>query len=307
MNLRSLSQQLPKLTPMRWFMVLSILAILLAIGLPPDPHSVKDLHTTTTNYRLAVAILLVPYVIIWYTSFYAYAKLLEYSSPLRKTKDGAAFQKITIGMGALAFSLMLPTIISLVLSSLAGHQPSLHSAVVIINNYLGLFPGLLAFLLLLNGSRALVRTAKGGAQRLDLRWHAPWFLLLSVTFAHLTIQNQYRSHPYHLATWLLITTFIVPYLYGWAVGLLSAYDLNLYAQAVKGSLYKNAIRQFAAGITVTIMGSIAVQFVNNALAQRINKSLGLVLLIDYGLLIIVAVGLLLMAAGTKKLKLIEEI
>jgi hypothetical protein len=72
-------------------------------------------------------------------------------------------------------------------------------------------------------------------------------------------------------------------------------------------LYKRAIRLFASGITVVILGSIAIQFVSITITQRLSDSLGAVLLIDYGLLIIVTIGLFLMAFGTKQLQKIEEV
>ena len=292
---------------MWWFIILTVITIGLALGLPPDPHAVQQLHTSAAAYRLAVAALLIPYAIIWYLSFYAFAKLQEYSRALKGSKDGAAFRKITMGMGTLAFSLVVPTTLSLMLNAIAVHHSSLKTATTIINNYLGLFPGLVSFFLLYNGTRALLHTAKGGTEKLDLRWYMPGFLLLSVVFSHLTIENQYRWDPYHLPLWLLIITFILPYLYAWMVGLLSTYDLNLYASMVPGSLYRRAIKQFARGISVVIAASIAIQFIDITLAQRIGKSLGVVLLFDYVLLIIIAIGLALMALGTKKLKQIEEI
>ena len=296
-----------KLTPLKWFVVLAVIAVGLALGLPPDPQAVQHLHTTQASYRLAIAALLIPYILIWYASFFSFAKLQEYSKPLKDTKDGAAFRKITIGMGTLAFSLVVPTIIMLILSNIASHQSSFGTTAGIINNYLGLFPGMIAFLLLYNGARQLLGTVSKKAGRLDIRWHAPWFLLLSATFSHLAIENQYRWDSYHLAVWLLITTYVVPFLYGWAVGLLSAHDFNLYAQIVRGTLYRQAIKQFAIGITVVITGSIAIQFVNITLAHRANNSLGFVLLIDYLILIIIAAGLILMARGTMNLKKIEEV
>ena len=296
-------------TPMTWFVILTLITIGLALGLPPDPHAVRQLHTSETAYRIAVAALLIPYVLIWYTSFYAFAKLREYSKPLRGTKDGAAFHKIAVGMGTLAFSLIIPTTISLILNSIAGHHPSFKTTAIIIDNYLSLFPGLISFLLLYNGACALVSTIRSTTKvrKLDLRWHAPWFLLLSIVFSHLTIQNQYHRNPYHLAEWLLIATFIVPYLYGWMVGLLSAHMFRAYSRTVPGLLYRQATGRFAIGVAIVIAGSIAVQFLNIALAQRSSNSLGSVLLLDYGLLIIVTVGLALMALGTKKLQRIEEI
>jgi len=105
---------------------------------------------------------------------------------------------------------------------------------------------------------------------------------------------------------VLVVTYIVPYLYGWMVGLLSAYELRTYANNVKGVLYRSAVGQFATGIAVTVLGSIAIQFINITLAKRVGGSLGMVLLINYVLLAVVAVGLVMMALGTKKLKRIEE-
>ncbi len=292
---------------MSWFVVLALLAIGLALGLPPDPQTLLKLHVSATTYRLAIVTVLVPYVLIWYASFYAFAKLQEYSQKLKGAKESAAFRKINAGMGTLAFSLVVPTIVSLTLNNIAAHYVSFKPAATIISNYVNLYPGLVAFLLLCNGARQLLRTVRGGTERLDLRWHAPWFLLLTVMFSHLAIENHYRSHPYYLTLWLLVITVIVPYLYGWMVGLLSAYDFYLYAGTVHGTLYQKAVRQFANGIAVAIAGSIAVQFVNITLAQSLNRSLGGILLLDYLLLAIVAAGLILMALGTKKLKLIEEI
>lgn len=292
---------------MTWFVILVVVVVGLASGLQPDPEAVRQLHTTETTYRLAVAALLVPYIIIWYTGFYTFAKLREYSKPLKHTKDGVGFHTITAGMGVLAFGLVVPTIIALVLNNIAVHHPAFKAPATITNNYLGLFPGLLAFLLLYNGALKLVSTIREKTRKLDLRRHAPWFLLLAATFTYLTLQNRYRFHSYYLPVWLLVTTIIVPYVYGWMVGLLSAYELRTYAQSVKGLLYQKAIKQFASGIAVAIVASIAIQFVNITIAQRFSHSLGAILLIDYLLLIIVGVGLILMALGTKKLKRLEEI
>lgn len=296
-----------RLTPMRWFLLLALVAIGLALGLTPDPAAVRQLHTSPTTYRLAIAALLIPYVVIWYVSFYAFAKLREYSRPLKDSIDGLAFHRITIGMGTLAFSLIVPTIIALVLGNIASHEPSFKATSVIIGNYLGLFPGLIAFWFLGSGARMLIQTTPKAMGKFDIRWHAPWFFLLSVVFSHLAIENHYRWHPYHLNLWPLIITFIVPYLYAWMVGLLAAYELGWYAKMVKGLLYKQAVRQFSNGIAVVIFASITIQFVNVTLAQRLGSSLGGTLLVDYVLLIVAAVGLILMALGTKKLKRIEEI
>jgi len=294
------------MTPLKWFAILAVVAVVLALGLPPNPRVLEQLNTSESTYRLAVASVLIPYLLIWYAAFYAFAKLRDYSRPIKDTKDGKAFHKISIGMGVVAFSLVVPTITGLILNNIAIYHPAFQPYAVIIINYVNLFPGLVAFLLLYNGARMLSGTVRGKTRRLDLRWHAPWFLLLAIVFSHLTLENHYRFHPYHLDPWVLVVTYIVPYLYGWMVGLLSAYELRTYANNVKGVLYRSAVGQFATGIAVTVLGSIAIQFINITLAKRVGGSLGMVLLINYVLLAVVAVGLVMMALGTKKLKRIEE-
>lgn len=295
------------LTPMKWFVVLVIIAVGVALGLPPDPQAVRDLHTSPLAYRLAVALLLVPYVLIWYMGFYAYAKLKEYSDTIKNTSDGEAFRKLTLGMGVLAFSLIVPTILSLVSTNIAAHNHGFKNASIIINNYLTLYPGLVSFLLIFNGTRPLVRTLKDWGKYVDIRWHAPWFLLLGIVFSYLTIHNHYRSQQYHLGVPLLITTIIVPYVYAWLVGLLAAYELNLYAKRVRGTIYKRAMRLLSRGLAVAITGSIAIQFVNVTLLQSVRDDLGALLLVDYVLILIVLGGLLLISLGTRKLKKIEEV
>lgn len=298
-------QRMPvKLTPMNWFVILLAIAVILALVLPPDPVAVRSLHTTAFAYRLAVATLLIPYAVIWYAAFYAFAKLQEYTRTLNGSKDGRAFRQITIGMGAIAFSLVVPTILSLVLNNMAAHNAGFRTAAHITEGYLDLYPGLIAFLLLKNGTRRLVRTTRGWGRGVDLRWHAPWFLLLGVVFTYIAVEHR---AAYHLGTMLLIVTIIVPYLYGWVLGLLAALDLKLYAEQVRGALYKRAVRWLSSGIAVTITGSIAIQFVNVTLMHSGKRTLGLVLLLDYMLLIIIVAGLGMIALGTKRLKRFEEV
>jgi len=106
-----------RLTPINWFTLLALIAAGLILGLPPDPHTVQQLHTSDAAYRLALFALLIPYILIWYAGFYAFSKLQEYSRQLKGAKDEAAFQRLTLGMGTLAFSLVIPTIVSLILNN----------------------------------------------------------------------------------------------------------------------------------------------------------------------------------------------
>jgi hypothetical protein len=298
---------LKKLTPMHWFVILAVTTAGLALCLPPDPQTLRQLHITSLVYRIAITLILVPFGIIWYTAFYAFTKLMEYSRAIKGSEDGQAFAKITAGMGVLAFGLVLPTTISLVLQNIAMHHQGFKAVDVIVTNYLNLLV-LASFLIIGNGTRLLANMAKYRPSLAGIRFFALLFISLSVLFTYLVI-HFHEKHPdvYYLPTPLLLTTFIIPYLFGWFMALLSAYEFGLYAKYAKGLLYRQALRKLAQGIVVTILGSVVVQFVTSTVALKYSHSLGSLLAIEYILLLIIAVGLTLMALGTKKLKKIEEV
>ena len=292
---------------MVWFVILAMITAGLALGLPPDPQTLHQLHITNVMYRVAILMLLVPYGIIWYAAFYAFAKLKEYAQAIKGSKDGKAFHQVMIGMGVLAFGLIVPTAISLVMGAVVSHHHGFKPASVIINNYLGLLVAVVAFVYINNGSHLLTKLGKNRPGLTGLRLFALLFITLGAVFTSLVI-NYHVKHGqvYYLNTPLLIITFIIPTLFAWFVAILSAYEFGMYAKFVKGSLYRAALRQFSRGIIIVISGSVASEFVDNTFAAKVSNSLGSLLLAEYVLLAIIAVGLILMALGAKKLKKIEE-
>lgn len=293
---------------MVWFIILAVITGGLALGLPPDPHTLQQLHITSVAYRVAILILLVPYGIIWYAAFYAYAKLKEYAYAIKGSEDGKAFHKIMVGMGVLAFALIVPTAISLILTTIAGHHPGFKPASVVIDNYLPI-TSLAGFFFIGNGTRMLVNVNKNRPSLTGIRVFALLFITISVGFAYFVFRfHVHHPHVYYLNSFLLMFTFIIPFLFGWFVAFLSAYEFSLYAKNVSGLLYKQAINYLAYGIVITIMGSVAIEFLNNTfVVAKASHSLDSLLVFEYILLIIIAVGLIFMALGTRKLKRIEEV
>ncbi|HET8709476.1 MAG TPA: hypothetical protein VFL85_04315 [Candidatus Saccharimonadales bacterium] len=299
--------QLSKLTPMNWFAVLVSLACVLALALPPDPHTLRQLHISRFEYRLAILSLLIPYIICWYAGFYVYAKLIEYTKYLKSSHEGAAFMKTTKGMGILAFGLILPTIINLILGQVAQRYTGTRYAVTIINNYIAIIFPLAALVYISGGGRLLVGLTKTRPKFGGIQIFAAVYILLSIFYTFLVSFNYYRYHnPYHVPLIVLILTFVGPYLYLWFLGLMSAYDFKFYSINVKGVLYKRALNLFASGIALMIAGSIISQFINGSYGAR-QSSIGTVLLLNYAFLVVIAAGLVMMAAGANKLKRIEEV
>jgi hypothetical protein len=296
-----------KLTPMVWFIILVVITCGLALGLPPDPQMLHQLHISSLAYRIAVVALLIPYGIIWYAAFYAFAKLKEYAQAIHGSDDGEAFHSIMTGMGVLAFGLVVPTTISLVMQNIASHYHGFRPASVVILNYVGLLITLVSFLYISKGTHLLTKLSKNRLGLVGLRLFALLFITLATVFTYLVMNYHMHHNVYYLSMPFLVITFIVPALFAWFIALLSAYEFRLYAKFAKGLLYRRALRQLSYGIVLTIAGSVAIQFMNNTFAAEASKSLGSLLLVDYAVLAIFAVGLIMMALGTMKLKKIEEV
>ena len=295
-----------KLTKTTWFVFLLVVTVGLALLLPPDPQALKQFHSSAAQYRLAIAVLLVPYIFIWYASYYAFAKLQEYTHSF-KGPERSGFKRIKAGMGVLAYGLIVGTAISLILNFIAVHHQGFKTPVLIINNYFNMLLPLVTFLLMGFGSRALLSSIKTRIKNYDLRIYGLGFVILSALFAYLAVTNQAAHNAYHMNVYVLIITLIAPYMYVWLLGMLSSYELLLYAKYVKGVLYQQAVRRFAQGIAVVIIADVAIQFVTTTLIPRYENSLGAILLIDYILLFVLIAGLVLMARGTKQLNKIEVV
>ena len=247
-------------------------------------------------------------MIIWYAGFYTFGKLKEYWHTIKNFEDGKAFRSIMIGMGILAYGLVLPTAISLILQSVATHHPGFKPASVIISNYINILVLLITFTYISNGTRLFISMGKNQPGLAGMRIFILLFIGLSVVFTYLVMHYHIRhTHVYYLNTPLLLITFVIPYLFGWFMAFLSAYEFHLYAKYSKGLLYRQALRQFSYGIVATISGSVASQFIRNTVAAKARHSLKSVLIIEYALLAIITLGLTLMALSAKKLKKIEEV
>jgi hypothetical protein len=303
---------MPKIrfTPMRWFALLTLIVCILSLALPPDPETLKTYDISETAFKAVIVLLLIPEAILWYAGFYAFAKLLEYSNHLKGSKEYIAYRKITIGIGVLAFGLIIPSIIAQILNYIAVHNHGFKPSSMIINHYISLLVPLISFTYIRDGSQKLVgsgtHTKRGSLA--GARIFAVFFILLAVFYSYITLRTRYDSdNPYYMSNLPLMLTIIVPYLYAWFEGLVSAYNFKLYSNHVKGLIYKKAFLYLSYGLGVTILGLIFVQFITSSIGARTDEPLGFVLVLIYILLAVLIAGLGLMARGTRKLQKIEEV
>ncbi len=300
--------QIRRTSALRAYVILLALAVLLALALPPNPATLHQLRINVLEYRAVVVTLIVPYAAIWFSAFYAYDKLEEYAAKLHRTEEGSAFKKIANGVRVLAWGLVVPTIIGTILSALQSWHADFHAPASVFNQYMQVAFPVVAFIIIGNGTRDLTELVGVRPGIMAIRAIILAFTILGVLFVHFVINNQFNgTDGYHLPLYPLILTIIVPYLFTWIIGLLSVYELRIYAAATRGVLYRQALVSLGTGLAIVIIDSIIVQYLTGAFGIAAHASIGFLLLIVYLLLVVQAAGYALVALGAKKLKRIEEV
>lgn len=298
-----------KSTPLTWYTILLIITAILTVFVPASPSVLQTLHTSEEVYRVLIITLLVPYAIIWFSAFYGYDQLAKYSQALIFTGEGKAFRKIANGLGVLAWGLILQALSSLVLNSITHAHPGFDAMETFINHYFGLLIALIAFLTIESGTYALAQLVHAHYSHSVYRWLVIIGAAVGALFQRVVFLNQVSGrNPYHLSAVPLIFTIIVPYVFTWIMGVISVYELALYAATVKGLLYKHALQFLANGISVVILLSVVTQFISAAvISPKNNASFGTILLMVYVLFAAIALGFVLVAIGSRRLKRIEEV
>jgi hypothetical protein len=110
-----------------------------------------------------------------------------------------------------------------------------------------------------------------------------------------------------MPVWLAVLTVIIPYLYAWFVGIMSAYEITLHAKGVKGLLYRKALMNIVTGLLAVVLSFIAVQYLNNAWQMPAHVIFTGHLVVSTIFRIIGGAGYILMAIGANRLKRIEEV
>lgn len=270
-------------------------------------------HLSGFEYRVISFATALPGFLVWFAAFIGYAKLLDYARSIRKTPEGVYFKQLAIGCAWLAWSLPVTKTLSSVLSGMVEVWPGFHDASIIIGNYVGLILPLIAFSIIGVASRGLINDAKLRLSQTSMRAIMLLFIVAGVSFCYFTFKHLGHDglgstdNPYYLPTWLLVLTLIIPYLYAWFVGILSAWELALFGRNIGGHLYRKAVLYLVSGLGIVIFSSIAIQYIGSVQPRvgylLLNSKLFLTLLFR----ILQGVGFGLMAVGAVRLKKIEEV
>lgn len=299
--------------PLLAYSILSFMYALLILTLPANRITMQTYALSTTDYRLVLLAVALPSLAVWLAAFVGYARLNEYADTVKSTAEGRHFQQLARGCTWLAWSLPVSAIALLILGAMANQWHSLHSAALIIGNYVSLVLPLVAFTMIGAASRGLVSDAKLKLGHLGSRVIMLAFVAAGVFYCLLTFHQFDLSsfgntnNPFLVPVWLAVLTITVPYLYTWFVGLLAAYEISVFGKNISGILYRQALYFLVLGL-VTVIGSLVCLQYLNGIQPRVGH-----LVINYKLplatvfRLLGGVGFILITIGALRLKKIEEV
>jgi hypothetical protein len=299
--------------PIYLFVALVVVYIALAFTIPTDPSVLERYSISQVQARFLNLTVVIPLVIIWCIAFLGFIRFKQYAELIRDSNEGRSFMIISVGLMVMAFGLPVNSILSSLLTHLTNNNQDMLPTATIIKNYVGLLFAFASFGLVALGSVGLVLS---DTLRMKYRpvlptFVAPVLIVLSSVFTWLVVAQPLDSagspDSYYLPNWLVIFTLVIPYLAAWLCAMMAVYFLNQYRTKVKGTVYKIAFGDLAAGIGAVTLVSVLLQLLTTISGQLNRLKLTPILLIIYLLVILYAVGFWYIARGANKLKRIEEV
>ncbi|HEX7632939.1 MAG TPA: hypothetical protein VF401_01285 [Candidatus Saccharimonadales bacterium] len=302
-----------RLRPLQIALGLAVAYILLLFVLPANKIAMHNYHLSSTQYHALAFIVLLPLLLIWLVAFYSYGKLEQYAELIQKTPEGSDFLQLARGVKWLAWGLVIPSLVGIILNSIANARHGFLSTALITVNYLSLIIPLIGFSLMRRGAQGLTDHAKIRLSMANMQILITIFVALGVIFCFFTFQHLNlhslgsTDNPYYLPGWLLIVTLIVPYLYAWFSGLLAAYEIVLFSKEISGVFYRQAMRLIGGGMLGVIASSVGLQYLRSVSPRTGHLSLSSTLVIINIIYVLMAIGYVSISMGAAKLQKIEEV
>ncbi len=298
---------------MGYYIILSIVFLLLAAVLPANQQASQLYHLSNSQYHLLFFLVILPLMLLSFLAIYGYVKLQNYANSIDKTPEGHDFNLLANGCRWLAWGLLVPAVVEIILNSIANVHPGFHAAAIVGTNYLYLVVPLVAFSLISNGSHGLLSRTKQQLSISNTKSLILVLVLIGVAYCFLIFRHYIgnslgsTNNPFHLPLWLMLITMVIPYLYAWFVGLLAVYEIVLFSKQSRGVLYQQALQLVAYGLVIVIAGSIALQYVGSIVPSTGHLVLNTSLAATYVIRLVAVAGYILIARGAIRLKKIEEV
>lgn len=295
------------------FVLLILSYLLITFLIPTDPASLERYNISEFVARLIGLSFSIPGILIWSAAFYGYSKVHQYALTIEGDRDGEAFNTLATGLGFLAFSLPINTIIS----TLLGYYAMLHPESVEITGasirYTEAILSLLAFILIYRGAVQISQILKINKLPNSV-FVFMGTLLLGIVFSYFSYINppgftEMVNGQERLTTFGLII-FIIRMLIKvitWYLAIQSAVLINTYSLQVKGEIYKRALNFLVKGFYMVTFSSIFVQGLTVVQFGLEEQNLGVILIVIYLILALIAIGYVLIALGAKNLNKLEQV
>lgn len=293
------------------YVCLIVIYLALTFLVAPDPAILQHYHLSVTHYRVILATVAVPLVIIWLIAFYGFTKLQAYADTIKSNKDGKYVTKLTWGVTFLVFQLPIVSVCGDLLNNIGQDHSRLEPTTTIIAHYVRLVLPLVAFLFISYGARGLTEIVKRRPTQRATHILALSIIVIGAGFTYFAFHglsvSPANQAQYYLPNWLVFFTLVVPYIYTWFIGLLAAYEVYLFHKKVPGILYRRGWELLAGGIGWIILISILYQYLTILSSHLTRLKVNALLLVVYAAIVLLAVGYILVAAGARKLQKIEEV
>jgi hypothetical protein len=271
-------------------------------------------HASASQIHQLSLSIAIPYIVIWIVGLIGYLWLRSYTTFLGKDKDAAGFRIITRGVFLFTFWLPFSTLIGNLASSYYANHPGAAAGLVIVVNYLNIVVLIPAFWWVYQGANRLLSSAKIIHTSLTVR-QTMLFIVFAALYTYLTLHDPARQFStdgvmkatYYLNDGWILFTIVIPRLLMWYLGFAAAASIILYRQKVKGTIYKEALRWVAFGLTGIVASTVILRVIQSLSTQLGKLSLLLLFLVVYVLLAVIAVGYVLLAKGASRLQKIEEL
>lgn len=291
-----------------FFVILAVLYVFISLVVAPPRATLQKYHMSSTSLRVLNTTVVVPVIAVWFLALYGYQKLHDYSQELNGSKEGAYVKELTTGVLVLAFWLPISSTTSAVLNLAARNHPELLAPATVITNYMSLIFPLVALYFINSAARKLSDLSKLRLAPRNINFMALALIVAGVAYGFLVASAQNDLDAiYHLPMPLVLLTLVIPYIFSWFLGLLAVFYLHAYGKSVPGIIFRKSWNWFAFGLVWIIVCLIALQYTTAVSAKLGDMPVGTLLMLTYGLLLLMGLGFAFLAAGAKKLKMIEEV
>jgi hypothetical protein len=276
----------------------------------PDTASSAHFNMHGAERVLIDLTILLPVHLIWLLATYGVTTFKNYSIMLKGSKEGAGIDLIADGLLVTLTYFVVSSLYSSVMPYLIHYQH--YDALAVIRDHLAPLFSLVAFFLLYRGSSLLRQVTPFSTWTTGTIWMLVGYGVFVAAFVFdfattATGGGPTRTSIDILPHEVLLITLILPYVIAWFLGVLACINIAKYANHVKGSLYRKALRDLVLGISGIAIFVIVIQLIGFANRYFSDWTLTPILAILYALIILYGLGFVFVASGAKKLAHIEAV